>query len=214
MTRGRASALLLSLLFLAQPSSAITPGSGDPAASCSTDQDCSPGWVCDIEFVACPTNPQSSECVRRICVAGTSTDLPRSNGREIYTALKTGANHAQALCIQLSWPATDKAVWSALHGRGLRSALQGKRRIRSAIHVCSGWNADRPECETHSGHVMITKPIGNKIGEAIEGTLQYMDPGSGRKVVLPFKSELRMEYKTGSTCGNHPRNIHGGDPAK
>lgn len=214
MTSRQVPVLILSLLFHTQPSSAITPELGNRTTSCSTDRDCPPGRVCDIEFVACSTNPQSSECVRKICVAGTSSDLQHNDDQEIYIAMENGANHAQALCIQLFWPATDKTVWSVLRGSGLCGALLGKRSIRSTIHVCSGGNARSQECETHSGHVMIAKPISNKIGEAIEGNLHYIYPASGRKVTLPFKSELRMEYKTGSTCGNHPRNIHREDPTK
>lgn len=70
-------ALFAMLLFQAPLSFASASEPVGASIPCISDRDCPPGWICDIEFIACPENPQASECVRKVCVPDPQAKSPK-----------------------------------------------------------------------------------------------------------------------------------------
>ncbi len=137
-------------------------------------------------------NPQASRCVRKKCVANTVKEASRVDQYEAEAVLKTDPGGAPVLRIQLDWAAADKTVWTVLHGGDWLRVLRGETQVKAGIRVCLRV-APRDVCEFRAGRVTFTAPVSDRAGNPIQGSLLFTDAASGREVVLPFSTVLRME---------------------
>lgn len=185
------------------------PSTAREYKDCVTDKDCQRGWICDVESVPCETNPQASECVRKACVPDTQPPA-RTNERYVTEAvLETGPDDSPALRIQLSWPGSDRVVWTVLHGNTWQRIQRGELQARSSIRTCTGWGSPQSECLQHQGLVVFTT-LRSKPGETIQGKLAYKSPQSRQDVVLVFAAVIREGRFCGPLCleRNNPAWIH------
>lgn len=87
---------LLGLATLVLSVLASTPTLAREYRDCATDRDCQRGWICDVQSVPCETNPQASECVRKVCMPDTQPPTPMVKAKTNDAALETGPNDTQA----------------------------------------------------------------------------------------------------------------------
>lgn len=165
-----------------------TPSLARDHEDCMTDKDCRGAWTRATQRAPCKTIPKSD----RLLAGMPKTQPPaRTNERYVTEAvLETGPDDSPALRIQLSWPGSDRVVWTVLHGDTWQRIQRGELQARSSIRTCTGWGSPQSECLQHQGMVVFTT-LRTKPGETVQGKIRYQTQQPGQDVVLPFTATLK-----------------------
>lgn len=188
---------LLSLVTLALSSLASASTLAREYRDCATDRDCQRGWMCDVQSVPCETNPQASECVRKVCMPDTQPPAPHIKMYPMAAVLESGPDDSPALRIQLATTTTGNTVWTVLYGETWRRVLNGERQVKASIRTCTDWGTPRSTCRFHDGGITFTAPVSNKVGATVQGNLQFKKSPTAQEVVLPFMATVRPGISTG-----------------
>lgn len=160
----------------------VTPEYRQLNTGCNTSKDCDRGFICAVESVACPSNPQASECVRKVCAP-----IPNMTAVKTVAFLTTGPDDSEALRIHASLAGPNqKSVWVQLHGATWQAALRGSKRLDTVVHSCANFGAPLEDCRVHNGTVILDTAVSPKIGQKIRGAIRFVDLNTGQPHDIPF----------------------------